>query len=461
MSGPKSVPWSTFNNDLHVMAQKRMEKLVPAHRQDDSLLRNGFPYHKRLKAHDSCVNALAFSASDDGRFLASGGDDLKVQIWDLHRQDQSAPNCTLRGAISNIFNIAFSATNKYIFSGGADEMVMQYDFTTASTLLSAMRTRPSMYANGQYDNNASIRDISCHPYNDEIFISASEDGRIVMYDARTANTQGEIQLLAEATGARFNPVLEHIFATSDKQRLQLRDARMAFGSRSSLSDGGVVRTYSTRLTRTTAGERQRCSPEVNSFTFDAAGQNIAATTLHHYPVIYALSDPAPVAVCTSGDLPAEEGSYSNSCTMKHGSFSGRALNGNYYAAGSDDFRGYVWRLPSLAELLERRTEVPRNEAIPADAVAYIGPDTDSPYIPATLTRPTCQLTGHNSIVNSTIFHPTLPHIFTAGIERDVLIHGPTPGSPCVAGLRRSPPSAAVRRVDGSQRRLRCRINSTG
>ena len=60
------------------------------------------------------------------------------------------------------------------------------------------------------------------------------------------------------------------------------------------------------------------------------------------------------------------------------------------------------------------------------------------------------IAGHTSIVNSTLFHPTLPHIATAGIERDVLIHGPTPGSPCVARLRRSPESRDVRRVGSGE-----------
>ncbi|KAL1745791.1 WD40-repeat-containing domain protein [Schizophyllum fasciatum] len=413
--------------------------------RDEPLLRNGFPYHQRLRAHSSCVNALAFSTHNGGRFMASGGDDLKVQIWDFHRQDQREPSCTLSGAMANIFNITFSASNKYVFSGGADDRVLQYDFATATQMLPMSAVTSSMHR--YIDHEDSIRDISCHPYNDEIFMSAGEDGRVIVYDARTGNAQGELQLPNEATGARYNPTMEHIFATSHKMRLQLRDARMAFGARA--EQGGVVRTYNTRLTRMTFRGRAICSPEVNSFTFDAEGQTIAATILHHYPVIYALSEPAPVAVCNGAEVPPEQGKYSNSCTMKHGSFSGEAFQGKYYAAGSDDFRGYIWRIPDINELLERRVVIPRNEPFPRDTVAYTGLNSDS-YVPVSLTKPVCQLTGHDSIVNTTLFHPTLPHIATAGIERDVLIHGPTSGSPCVARLRRSPPSEAVRTVGSSE-----------
>ena len=32
--------------------------------------------------------------------------------------------------------------------------------------------------------------------------------------------------------------------------------------------------------------------------------------------------------------------------------------------------------------------------------------------------------GHDSIVNSSLIHPCLPHIVTAGVERHVVVHGP-------------------------------------
>lgn len=34
-----------------------------------------------LSAHHSCVNALAFSK--DGRWLASGGDDMELRVWNV------------------------------------------------------------------------------------------------------------------------------------------------------------------------------------------------------------------------------------------------------------------------------------------------------------------------------------------------------------------------------------------
>lgn len=43
-----------------------------------------------------------------------------------------------------------------------------------------------------------------------------------------------------------------------------------------------------------------------------------------------------------------------------------------------------------------------------------------------------------SIVNSVLFHPSLLHIVTAGIERHVILHSPTKSSPCTEELTLTP-----------------------
>ena len=57
---------------------------------------------------------------------------------------------------------------------------------------------------------------------------------------------------------------------------------------------------------------------------------------------------------------------------------------------------------------------------------------------------TYTVSGHQSIVNSVLFHPSLLHIVTAGIERHVILHSPTKSSPCVKDLTFTPTS--VRRL---------------
>ena len=92
----------------------------------------------------------------------------------------------MSGMQANIFNIAFSATNKYVFScvhslrdpcvrisppldssftftihaqrsklihphrGGADDRIMQYDFATATELMARSATSPTVHADARY-----------------------------------------------------------------------------------------------------------------------------------------------------------------------------------------------------------------------------------------------------------------------------------------------------------------------
>ena len=43
-------------------------------------------------------------------------------------------------------------------------------------------------------------------------------------------------------------------------------------------------------------------------------------------------------------------------------------------------------------------------------------------------------------MNSVLFHPSLLHIVTAGIERHVILHSPTKSSPCARDLTFTPTS---------------------
>ena len=62
-----------------------------------------------LRAHHSCVNALALS--NDGRWLASGGDDLRVLLHDVDALGDG-PKGASGGAQSNIFGIAFTCDDR-------------------------------------------------------------------------------------------------------------------------------------------------------------------------------------------------------------------------------------------------------------------------------------------------------------------------------------------------------------
>lgn len=63
--------------------------------------------------------------------------------------------------------------------------------------------------------------------------------------------------------------------------------------------------------------------------------------------------------------------------------------------------------------------------------------------------------GHESIVNSVLFHPSLLHIVTAGIERHTILHSPTKSSPCTKDL--SLTSGTVRELPAGSPEDRSRL----
>ncbi|KAJ7256817.1 WD40-repeat-containing domain protein [Mycena haematopus] len=397
----------------------------------ESLLERGFPYSRKLNAHTSCVNALAFS-SLDGRFLASGGDDLDIHLWDLHEEHVSKPRCTFQGPLANIFVLSFSAHNRFIFSGGADCMVLKYNLERP---LDAQAPRPPDSIYRQHD--ANIRGIAPHPVQDDIFITGSEDGRLILHDARTSpsvriRAQDTIQLTAEVTGVEFHPLMEHVFATSDQNgHVCLRDMRMAFGPLVQRTKEGVVQIYNTKLSRRAISHLS--NPETSSITFNRQGTQLGVTMLNYLPTIYSLTDADPVAVCSGANLPngtpvpPGERTYTNTCTMKHGAFGGPGLDTDVlYAAGSDDFRAYVWALPPPESLAAQRTVLSYAEwdagehvGVTAFAERALGPRC----IPAQLHTPRARLGGHSSIVNTVLIHPHMLLAATAGIEAGVVLHG--------------------------------------
>ncbi|KAF8903180.1 WD40-repeat-containing domain protein [Gymnopilus junonius] len=379
----------------------------------------GFPYSRRLEAHRSCVNALAFS-SGDGRFLASGGDDRRICLWDFNEGDVKTPSFTLKGP------------------------------------------------------QDSIRDLACHPLYDEVLISVSEDGTVRRYDGRQA--MGEmLQTCSEVSGVQYHPTLEHFFVTSDDHgSVVLRDVRMAFGSQTRGNNQGIVQRYNTKLSKRSASRLS--SPEASSVTFDRDGSRLAVTFLHYSPTIYALSDPDPIAVLNGKNLPdgtpnpPSERTYSNSCTMKHGSFGGPGIDINdMYAGGSDDFRCYVWKVPSAPQLINQRQNISADDweaSGDVNTIAFSESRSGPKVLPVEISTPLCRLTGifagisrnlfiylsilvgHNSIVNTALFHPHYLHVVTAGVEKKIILHSSTQSSPCTQNLQLSP--STVRKLDDQE-----------
>lgn len=136
-------------------------------RMIEPLLDHGLPYSRKLCGHTSCVNALAFSS--DGQFLASGGDDCVVYLWDFHQDDLHRPMCSFTGPHGNIFNLAFSARKQYLLSGGSDKPIFRFDVATGTQLDAGSSGSASII---YQDHSDCIRGLTCHSQHEELFLSA-------------------------------------------------------------------------------------------------------------------------------------------------------------------------------------------------------------------------------------------------------------------------------------------------
>ncbi|KAH8104670.1 WD40-repeat-containing domain protein [Cristinia sonorae] len=316
-------------------------------------------------------------------------------------------------------------------------------------------------------HNSNIRALSCHPENENLLLSASEDGTIKMHDTRVGghDAQGVLTMAADFTSVQYHPTTPNLFVTgTNTGGVCLRDVRNSFGHGDARVP--VATTYVTSLSKSCLPTLYM--PEIGSVTFDKTGDKLAVTMLCHQPTIYSLRDPLPLATCSGLNapngtpVPPSERTYSNCCTIKHGSFGGAGLpNDSYYSAGSDDFRAYVWKIPELGELTQRREVIAYERwqnlqhALNEDEdgkqrqplTGFTPRSFKERYVPVELSTPAFRLGGHKSIVNSALIHPTQPLIFTSGVERDILMHSPRPSAPCVSSFEDTPDK--VRALPGS------------
>jgi WD repeat-containing protein 22 len=128
--------------------------------------------------------------------------------------------------------------------------------------------------------------------------------------------------------------------------------------------------------------------------------------------------------------------------MKSGAFGGPGMDeDDMYGAGSDDFRAYVWKIPPLMDLQGLRKEITPHDWYTRewpDTVAFAEGKWESRYVPVEISTPLARLNGHKSIVNSVAIHPSLLHVATSGVERQIILHSPTPSSPAVQNLLPTP-----------------------
>ncbi|XP_029164290.1 DDB1- and CUL4-associated factor 5 isoform X2 [Nylanderia fulva] len=323
-------------------------------------------YRKDLLSHYGCVNAIEFS--NQGDLLVSGGDDRRVLLWKVEQaiQDIGKPTVMKGQHVSNIFCLGYDSSKTKIFSAGNDDQVIVHDLRTSDALNFFLHEKP-------------VYGLSIHPHNDDIFASACDDGRVLIYDIRTSTT--ETSCLAQYKSAfhsvMFNPVDARMLATANaKEGVSMWDVRKPLEP---------VLCY--------GSPQQSCM----NVRFNSVGNRLLALRRRLPPVLYAVD--SPTYLCEF-----DHAGYYNSCTMKSCCFAGE--NDEYVLSGSDDFNLYMWKIP------------------PMDGKPWV----ESAHM---------VLRGHRSIVNQVRYNQASCIFASSGVEKIIKIWSPFPlGKECLGGLKR-------------------------
>lgn len=287
MSGRKRIRPADFalSNPLRPSAARRLDV-------SSSLYALGLDAQTALKAHHSCVNALAVSPGE-GTWLASGGDDQRVLLWDAHDSTDEGtglanePRGSYTGAmvrpvllrrsvdttdrdplaVQHLRHRLLCRRKAHLLVGRAPLTVFPVELD-ASTLTELgtmppsscttlrLPLRPSRRSSGRASSlttpgsttmyvicallalqglmrtsQDAVMGLSAHPSNPALFISASSDGTLRHCDTRTS--PGCVGLLADRYG--MNSVVHHPLTpdcfvyVGEDGHLALLDGRMAWG----------------------------------------------------------------------------------------------------------------------------------------------------------------------------------------------------------------------------------------
>ncbi|XP_038075186.1 DDB1- and CUL4-associated factor 5-like [Patiria miniata] len=270
-------------------------------------------HSRNLVGHYGCVNAIEFS-NNGGQFLASGGDDRRVLLWNV----QEALSLDKKFEVmigehhSNIFSLAFDSHNSRIYSGGNDDQVLVHDMQRKDTV-------------DVFLHEDAVYGLAVDPRDSHIFTSACADGRVLLWDTRVPSHQEPIVIATSQTAfyaVVYHPVEPEFIATANsKEGVALWDIR---------APGSCLVRYGSTYTQQSA----------MSVRFNQLGTRLVALRRRLPPVVYDVhSSAAAVQFNHSG--------YYNSCTMKSCTFAGD--KDQYVLSGSDDFNLYMWEVPEPSE----------------------------------------------------------------------------------------------------------------
>jgi len=146
----------------------------------------------RKQDHGKTIRALSFSSGS--RYLATGGDDAVVKVWDLKRREVIR---TFRGHKHTVECIQFSKdADKYVASGDEDGDICLFNVLTGR--LAMTLSRPQV---GESRVSTSVHSISFSAHQKNLLTSAHDDGELRLWDIASSSADNGNALVASIRGA--------------------------------------------------------------------------------------------------------------------------------------------------------------------------------------------------------------------------------------------------------------------
>uniref|UniRef100_A0A1I8I092 WD_REPEATS_REGION domain-containing protein n=2 Tax=Macrostomum lignano TaxID=282301 RepID=A0A1I8I092_9PLAT len=381
-----------FNKDLRKYEPSQYGKIFLRNK----LRSSSHLYVKSLSQHTGSVNAIEFDSKNE--FLASGGDDTSIILWNIERDilvadssssSQSSPTRMSERHMSNIFALQFDCQSRSLISAGNDGIIFLHDLCTGQLIRGMVRTR-------------SVLGLSSHPCNPAVLAAAFSDGRVIQYDTRAAERPPAMPILTDclmATCVAYHPTDEHlVMAATADTGVCLVDVRQPM-------------QLCKIVERAAARNGDSCS--LNA-CFDSTGSSALVVGRCRCPALYSLTTPDQRDFDSASQIALfDDANYYSSCTSKSCCFAGP--DDAFVATGSDSCQALLWQRPSGLD-----NPAIRDHAVRGRGVAQVDK--------ACLT-----LTGHQSIVNQVRYCPRFGLIASSGVDLTVRVWSPFSLGPDFSG----------------------------
>ncbi|CAB3398309.1 unnamed protein product [Caenorhabditis bovis] len=345
-------------------------KKIPRHR--------GFFSQKDVREHTGCVNCIELSK--DENLLISGGDDLRVIIWnfaEMMLQRAPQPRMVMKQQHkSNIFSAAFTNDTKSVYTGGNDGMIIMHDLNTGKKIMSCER-----------DFFRPVFSISQNPFDNNLIGIASS--ALWTYDPRSDETalilresdEGDISHEGPYYSVSFHPQTAYLLAASSASEgpliYDIRNTEKPLMARREF--GGISDTsHRSGLIEDTCAVYAEWSP---------SGENLAVLYSEHVPHFYNFADKTCHVL--------EQQDYECKQTFKSLTF----IDERTIATGSDNFEIMWWEVPE-PDFLEK-------------------PNQDQTFRKIEISMCSKYLQGHRSIPNQVRYSSNNHVLVSSGVENMV------------------------------------------